>query len=79
MNIKAILWTYKPRKDGSCNIKLYASVDGKKKYFKTKLSVLPTDFDEARGVVKRSHPSYKLYNATIRSKIRELEDHLLAG
>lgn len=79
MKIKAILWTYKPRKDGSCNIKLYASVDGKKKYFKTKLAVLPKDFDDAKGEVKKSHPSCKLYNATIRSQVRELEDHLLKG
>ena len=79
MKLKAILWKYEPRKDGTCNIKIYASIEGKKKYFKTKLSVLPADFDEARGEVKRSHPSYKLYNATIRSKIRELEDHLLEG
>lgn len=80
MNFNAILWNYKPRKDGSCNIKLYASVDGKKTYFKTKLAGLPKDFDEVKGVrVRKSHPSSKLYNATLRSKIRALEDFILEG
>jgi len=79
MRLKVILWKYEPRKDGTCNIKIYASIDGKKKYFKTKLATFPRDFDDSKGEVKKSHPSYKLYNATIRSQIRELEDHLLEG
>lgn len=79
MRLKAILWKYEPRKDGTCNIKIYASMDGKKKYFKTKLAVLPKDFDEIKGEVRKSHPSYKLYNATLRNGTRELEDHLLEG
>ncbi len=79
MRLKTILWTYKPRKDGTCNIKIYVSIDGKKKYFKTHLAVLPQDFDEVRGEVKKSHPSYKLYNSNIRAKKREIEDHLLEG
>lgn len=53
MKIKAILWTYKARKDGTCNIKIYASVDGRKKYFKTKLAILPKDFDDSKGEVKK--------------------------
>lgn len=79
MRLKTILWTYKPRKDGTCNIKIYVSIDAKKKYFKTHLAVLPQDFDEVRGEVKKSHPSYKLYNSNIRAKKREIEDHLLEG
>lgn len=79
MRLKVILWKYEPRKDGTCNIKIYASIDGKKKYFKTQLAVLPKDFDEVRGEVKKSHPSYKLYNSNIRAKKREIEDHLLEG
>ncbi len=79
MRLKAILWKYEPRKDGTCNIKIYASMDGKKKYFKTKLAGLPKDFDEIKGEVRKSHPSYKLYNATLRNRTRELEDHLLEG
>lgn len=79
MRLKAILWKYEPRKDGTCNIKIYASIGGKKKYFKTKLAVLPKDFDEVKGEVRKSHPSSKLYNATLRNRIRELEDYLLEG
>ena len=46
MRIKAVLWKYDPRQDGRCNIKIYANVDGKKKYFKTKLAIFPNEFDE---------------------------------
>lgn len=79
MTVKAVLWTYEPKKNGTCNIKLYANVDGKKKYFRTKLSVLPQDFDQNKGLVKKSHPSFQLYNATIKNAIWEMEQHLLKG
>lgn len=79
MRIKAILWKYEPRQDGRCNIKIYANVDGKKKYFKTKLAVFPAEFDDKTGEVKRNHPSAKLYNGAIRDQIRDLEDHFLKG
>ena len=75
MTVRAILWTYEPRKNGTCNIKIYVN-DGKKKYFKTKLSVLPQDFDAQKGLVKKSHPSYLQYNAIIRNKIREIENQI---
>ncbi len=79
MTIKAILWTYEPKKNGTCNIKLYLNNNGQKKYIKTKLAVLPQQFDTVKGLVKKSHPSYQIYNATIRSKILELERHFLEG
>ncbi len=79
MTVKAVLWTYEPKKNGTCNIKIYANVDGRKKYFKTKLSVLPEHFDDKKGIVKKSHPSHLGYNAILRSQMLELEDHLLGG
>lgn len=79
MRIKAVLWKYDPRQDGSCSIKIYANVNGKKKYFKTKLAVFPNEFDEKAGEVKRVHPSHSLYNSAIRTQIRTLEDHFLKG
>ena len=30
MRLKVILWKYEPRKDGTCNIKIYASIDGER-------------------------------------------------
>lgn len=79
MTIKAILWTYGPKQDGTCSIKIYANIDGKKKYFKTKFAVLPEQFDEKKGIVKKSHPSYQLYNANLRGQILEIETHVLKG
>lgn len=79
MTIKAILWTYGPKKDGTCSIKIYANLDGQKKYFKTQLAVLPEQFDEKKGLVRKSHPAYQLYNANLRSQILEIESHLLQG
>jgi hypothetical protein len=32
MTVRALLWTYKPRKDGKCNINIYIHKSGKKKY-----------------------------------------------
>lgn len=79
MTVKAVLWTYEPKKNGTCNIKIYVNIEGKKKYFRTKLSVLPRDFDANRGLVKKSHPFFQLYNATIKNRVIELEQHFLKG
>ena len=79
MTVKAIIWTYKPKNDGSCNIKIYANIDGQKKYFKTKLSVDPSQFDSKKGLVKKSHPLYRAYNAQIKNKVLEIESHFVNG
>lgn len=77
MTVKAILWTYEPKKNGTCNVKIYVNIEGQKKYFKTKISTLPEHFDAKRGLVKKSHPSHQLYNAEIRGKILAIESTLL--
>jgi hypothetical protein len=35
MTVRAILWKYKPRRDGTCNIKLSIYTNGKRRFDKT--------------------------------------------
>jgi site-specific recombinase XerD len=49
MRVKAILWAYKPRRDGSCNIKIYVQNKGGKHYRKTDFYALPENWDKDLG------------------------------
>ena len=79
MNLRNVLWTYSPRKDGTCHIRIYFHHQGKKKYFGTGLHVSPKDWDDANGVVKKTHPLADRYNASIRQQRIEIEKHILDG
>ena len=79
MNFRNLLWTYCPRKDGSCDIKIYANAHGKKKYFSTGLRVIPKVWDDKKGQVKRSHPLAEQYNSKINGLRLRIEQHLLEG
>lgn len=79
MTIRAILWTYAPKKDGTCSVKIYASEGRKKQYYNTNICVTPADWDEAKGEVRKSHPNYKLANAAIQRRLIELQAHFLSG
>ncbi|HMQ60312.1 MAG TPA: site-specific integrase [Flavilitoribacter sp.] len=73
MTIRAILWTYKPRQDGQCNVKIYVHTEGgQKKYFKTDIHVDPSDWDEKKGLVKKNHQLFQILNSKIQ---KELADH----
>jgi len=75
MTFKPILWTYEPRKDGVCAVKIY----GKRKYFHTDVAIHPDDWDAENLKVKRSNPLHAQMNAVIKGKIIELEKILLEG
>lgn len=79
MTFKAILWTYGPRKNGQCAVKIYCRFKGKSQYFPTGISVVPEDWDESRGQVTRSHPLAQQMNAKIRNLALELESKALNG
>ncbi len=79
MNFRNILWTYAPRQDGHCNVKVYVQSAGQKKYYKTDLYVLPADWDSKKGVVKNSHPLHVLYNSKLREFRNRLEEHFFNG
>ncbi len=73
MTIRAILWTYKSRQDGQCNVKIYVHTEGgQKKYFKTDIHLDPQDWDEKKGQVKKTHPLFQILNSKIQ---KELADH----
>lgn len=79
MNFRNILWTYRPRRDGTCDIKIYLNHAGNKKYFSTGLKVQPQHWDDKKGMVRRSHPFAVEYNAKIRTVRIEIERHFLEG
>lgn len=79
MKIKKILWKYVPHNDGTCDVKIYVYRDGRKKNFSTGYSILPTDWDDKKRMVKNSHPLAKSYNDAIDKLRLELEEHLLHG
>jgi hypothetical protein len=54
MTVRALLWTYKPRKDGKCNIKIYIHKGGKKKYRSTEYFAREEDWDKDSHRLKRS-------------------------
>ena len=79
MKVKKILWKYRPHKDGRCDVKIYVYHQGRQKHFSTGLSVLPDEWDEKEGMVKKTHPHARAYNTQIRRLYLELEDHFLQG
>lgn len=79
MKVKAILWKYAPRQDGTCDIKLYAYHQTNQKYLSTGLSVQPEEWDTRHGAVSKRHPLQHAYNTNIRRMKLELEEHLLYG
>lgn len=77
MNVKPVLWTYRPRKDGSCNIKIYVSFKSVKKFIKTPYHCFPRDFNKTRGKVKRSHPNHFRINPALYEMCMEIETQIL--
>jgi site-specific recombinase XerD len=75
MTFKPILWSYEPRKDGSCSVKIY----GKGAYFNTEITVDPQFWDKKAGKILRGHPLHAQMNAVIQAKVLELEKALLEG
>ncbi len=80
MTIRAILWTYKSRQDGQCNVKIYVHTEGgNKKYFKTDIYVDPKDWDEKKGQVKKSNPIFQILNSKIQKELTEHARHFHTG
>lgn len=73
---KAVLWTSEPHKDGRCAVKIY----GKRKFYHVpRISVLPEDWDETNGKVKRTNPLYASINSVIKGKLLEIETAYVEG
>ena len=80
MTFKNVLWTYKPKNDGTCNVKIYVYDPSwtSPKHYKTDIYVLPNEWNESKCLVKNHHLE-KLYNAKIKEKRNEIETHFLNG
>ena len=79
MTIRTVLWA-QPRKDGTAAVKIYVNLKGVVRYFKVdSIYIEPEYWDKAKQAVKAKHPSAKLYNAKIRARKLEVEEHFLNG
>ncbi|MTB53941.1 phage integrase SAM-like domain-containing protein [Lewinella sp. W8] len=77
MTVRSILWKYKPRRDGTCNIKLSIYADGKRKFEKTQFYADPKDWDEKRGRLKRTAPLADKINGILTRLETEAKGELL--
>jgi site-specific recombinase XerD len=67
--IKAILWTYEKRGDGTADVKIYTYPP--KTYTSTGIKIKPVDWDKKRGRVKNTHPAAVILNAKIEGLLTE--------
>jgi site-specific recombinase XerD len=77
MTVRATLWKYKPRRDGSCNIKLYIQDKGKKRYQKTDYHAHPKEWDDRRGRLKRNSPLATRINAILSRLEAEVKNEIV--
>lgn len=79
MNVYPILWTYQPRRDGTCNIKIYEYSDSGKAYHRTQYFVAPSDWDDNKRRVRKSHPLAGAINQRLKGRVREIELEVISG
>ncbi len=77
MTVKAILWTYEKRTDGTADVKIYTYPP--KRYHSTGIKLKPKDWDGKKGRVRRTHPNYLAMNAKIEHLLITHEAELYAG
>ncbi|MTB53919.1 phage integrase SAM-like domain-containing protein [Lewinella sp. W8] len=77
MTVRSILWKYKPRRDGTCNIKLSIYADGKRRFERTQFYTSPKDWDEKRGRLKRTAPLADKINGILTRLETEAKGELL--
>lgn len=75
MQVKAILHSYK-RSDGTRDVKIYCSGQGRKKYYSTGIKIRPDQWDGQKVV---RHAQAGLYNIEIQKLIQEYRAGMLAG
>ena len=79
MTVRVIIWKHKPRKDGTCNVKLYVNPSKGYKYRGTDFHVKPKDWDDEVGRVKRGVPMATKINALLDSLIDRVVGERLVG
>jgi integrase len=72
--ITPIIWTYAPKKDKTCAVKIRISIENTKDYIPLKYSVLPDNFNEgSASPVKSTDTRHKEINAEIRRVCGDLQ------
>lgn len=79
MTVRCVLWTYKPRKDGSCNIKLYINTEEGKQYKATKYYAKPGDWDNKLGRFKRTAANCRSFNIALEKEENKFIGKLLGA
>jgi hypothetical protein len=70
-NIQVVLFPQK-KKDGTKPIKIRTTIKRKVQYLNLGISVLETQWDSRKNLVKSNHPEYKLYNSQIEEGIKSI-------
>lgn len=65
MTARAVLWHHRPRKNGSCNVKIYVYHEGKKTYTATPFHVRPEHWDADAGRLKPGVPLARRVNPVL--------------
>ncbi|MTB51919.1 tyrosine-type recombinase/integrase [Lewinella sp. W8] len=79
MTVRAQLWKYKPRKDGSCNIKIYIQSGKTKRWKKTPFYCKPSEWDSRAGKMKTSVPLANKINAALAKLVNEEKGKLIGS
>jgi integrase len=74
---KFVLWKYRTNKSGTKPVYLRITHNRKSRYVPTGLSVTEAQWNETRGTVRKSHPHYNTYNATLEHVMREAQNKTL--
>jgi len=75
--IKPVLWKYRTNKDGTKAVYIRITHNRKSRYIPTGLSVTETQWNDKKGAVRKSHPNYNTYNATLEQMIRDIQNKTL--
>lgn len=77
--VRTIIRSDKANKQGHCPISICVTIDRKRRYHSTGISVLPTQWDAARGRVKPSVQNAASYNVRIGKEMGQIEKELLSA
>lgn len=80
MTVRPIIWKHKPRKDGTCNIKIYVNPTDGPKYRRTNYHVPLKDWDEKINRLKKGAPLAIKINAQLESLVNQIRaEHIDGG
>jgi site-specific recombinase XerD len=79
MSVRPIIWKHKPRKDGTCTIKIYVKPTDGHKYRRTDYHVPLKDWDEKTNRLKKGAPLAIKINAQLESLVHRIRGEHIDG